>query len=137
MMWMLAMLIGCGDKEGDSGSVVETNFTTTAATDGGSFMASYTTDPTSIPNDDYFSVTLSAFESDGSTPLTGASVELDAVMTSHGHGMNVTPEVTDNGDGTFTATPLLFHMTGHWTIEFALTQDGVTEEGYFDVECCE
>ena len=110
---------------------------TTATTDGGSFMATYSTDPAPIPSDDYFSVTLAATESDGVTALTDAVVELSAEMTAHGHGMNVTPEVTDNGDGTFTASPFLFHMTGHWTIRFAITSGGVTEQGYFDVDCCE
>ena len=137
MNWLFAALIGCGDAEQDSSTAEETNFTTTATTDGGSFVATYTTDPAPIPSDDYFSVTLSALASDGTTALTDAAVELDAEMTGHGHGMNVTPEVTDNGDGTFTATPFLFHMSGHWTIRFAITADGVTEKGYFDVECCE
>ena len=138
MRWLLLLLIGCGDKEDDSGAVAEdTTDTTTATTDGGSFMATYATDPAPIPSDDYFSVTLSAFDADGTTALTDAVVEIDAEMTSHGHGMNVTPEVTDNGDGTFTATPFLFHMSGHWTIRFAITQGGVTETGYFDVDCCE
>ena len=137
MNWMFAALIGCGDAEQDSGPAELTNFTTTATTDGGSFVATYVTDPDPIPSDDYFSVTLSALAADGTTALTAASVEINAEMTAHGHGMNVTPEVTDNGDGTFTATPFLFHMSGHWTILFAITADGVTEKGYFDVECCE
>jgi GH43 family beta-xylosidase len=137
MRWMLLMMMGCGDKEGDSASMADANFSTEATTDGGSFFVTYTTDPTPIPSDDYFSVTLSAFEADGTTPLIGATAEVSAEMTAHGHGMNVTPEVTDSGDGTFTATPFLFHMTGHWTIWFSLTKDGVTEEGHFDVDCCE
>ena len=51
--------------------------------------------------------------------------------------MNVSPEVTSNGDGTFTASPFLFHMTGTWTIRFALTHGSSTEEGFFDVDCCQ
>lgn len=137
MNWILFTLIGCGDAEQDSSTAAPTNFTTTATTDGGSFMATYVTDPAPIPSDDYFSVTLTALAADGTTALTDAVVELDAEMTTHGHGMNVSPEVSDNGDGTFTATPLLFHMSGHWTIQFAITADGVTERGYFDVDCCE
>ena len=137
MRWMMLLLIGCGDKEDSETASEATNFTTTTTTDGGSFVASYTTDPSPIPADDYFSMTLSTFEADGNTMLTDATVEIDAEMTSHGHGMNVTPEVTDNGDGTFTASPFLFHMTGHWTVSVAITQNGITEEGYFDVDCCE
>lgn len=137
MNWILAALIGCGDAETDSGTAEVTNYTTTATSDGGSFVATYVTDPAPIPSDDYFSVTLTALAADGTTALTDAVVELDAEMTTHGHGMNVVPEVTDNGDGTFTATPFLFHMSGHWTIRFAITADGVTEKGYFDVDCCE
>ena len=137
MLSILVLLMGCGDKGDDSGEAAETNFTTTATTDGGSFVVTYTTDPAPIPSNDYFTVTLSVFDADGTTPLSDAAVVMDAEMTAHGHGMNVDPVVTDNGDGTFSASPFLFQMTGHWTIVFAVTHDGTTEEGYFDVECCE
>ena len=135
---LLMMMLGCGTGEEDSAVAEETNFSTTATTDGGSFVATYTTDPAPITSDAYFAVTLSVFEADGTTVVTDiTSADIDAEMTTHGHGMNVDPEITDNGDGTFTATPFLFHMSGHWTIRFALTQGDITEEGYFDVECCD
>jgi len=138
MRWMLPMLIGCGNTEDGSTPAPEpANTTTTATTAGGSFVVAYTTGPSPIPATDYFSVTLSAFDADGKTIVTDGTMKIDAEMTAHGHGMNVTPEVTDNGDGTFTASPFLFHMSGHWTMRFALTQNGITEEGHFDVDCCE
>ncbi len=137
MWWMLVALVGCDEAGNESADTGETNFTTTAITDGGSYTITYTTDPTPIPADDYFSVTITAADVEGGAPLVGATAEIDAEMVSHGHGMNVTPEVIDNGDGTFTAAPFLFHMSGHWTVRFAITKDGLIEEGFFDVECCE
>lgn len=139
---VLTLLIACnsggdsGHDHSNHGSDVE--YTTSAATDGGSFVVEYTADPDPIPSDDYFTVTATVYAADDTAaPLTGAVVVMDADMPGHGHGMNVTPEVTDNGDGTYSGTPFLFHMSGDWRLQFAVTHDGVTEtaEMYFD--CCE
>ena len=52
--------------------------------------------------------------------------------------MTVEPQVTDNGDGTFTATPFEFHMPGYWVIHALVTDTSGTEERVdFDVDCCE
>jgi len=93
---------------------------------------SYVTDPAPIPESALFSVTFTA--SEGSN-VTSA----DATMPTHGgHGMTVEPEVTDNGDGTFTAAPFEFHMPGYWVIH-AVVEDseGTEERADLDVDCCD
>ena len=57
-------------------------------------------------------------------------------MPTHGHGMNVVPEITDNGDGTFTASPMNFHMGGYWTIPAEITRDTTVESITFELNCC-
>jgi len=42
----------------------------------------------------------------------------DAIMPSHGHGMNYDPEITSLELGKFKANGLLFHMPGDWQIIF-------------------
>lgn len=93
---------------------------------------SYVTDPTPIPESALFTVTFTV--SDGST-VTSA----DATMPTHGgHGMTVEPEVTDNGDGTFTAAPFEFHMPGYWVIHAVVADsEGTEERADFDVDCCD
>jgi len=94
-------------------------------------VVSYTTDPSPIPESTEFAVTFSL--------SAGAISEGDATMPTHGgHGMNVLPAVTDNEDGTFTATPFEFHMPGYWVIHaFVIDEDGNEERVDFDVDCCE
>ena len=48
--------------------------------------------------------------------------------------MTVEPELTDNGDGTFTAAPFEFHMPGYWVIHATVADTNGTEErADFDV----
>lgn len=131
------LVLGCSEPVQDT-SAEGLSYETTAATDGGSFTVSYTTDPSPIPSADYFTVTATVFAADDdASPLSAALVDMDADMPDHDHGMNVSPEVTDNGDGTHTGSPFLFHMTGDWRIRFAVTADGVIEIAEMYVDCCE
>jgi len=92
---------------------------------------SYTTNPAPIPESAEFSVTFSLG--------AGVMTEADATMPTHGgHGMAVFPEVTDNGDGTYTATPFEFHMPGYWVIHATVVDENGNEERVdFEVDCCE
>ena len=130
------LALGCSEPVQDT-SVEVLSYETTAATDGGTFMVSYTTDPSPIPPADYFTVTATVTAADGTPLSSGALVDMDADMPDHDHGMNVSPEVTDNGDGTHTGSPFLFHMTGDWRLRFAVTADGAVEIAEMYVDCCE
>ena len=84
-----------------------------------------------------FSVT-----SDPSNPtasLNDAVITLvDATMPAHGgHGMTVTPDVTDNGDGTAVAGPIKLHMPGYWVLRVDLEVNGAEDAAEFDIECCD
>jgi len=138
MAALMVMASGCTGSGGDSSEDGALSYETTATTDGGSFVVSYVTDPSPITTEDYFSVTATVYAAgDTSTPLLGAVVEMDADMPGHGHGMNVSPEVTDNGDGTSTGSPFLFHMGGDWRLQLAVTADGVSEVAEMYIDCCE
>ena len=45
--------------------------------------------------------------------------------------------ITDNGDGTWAISGLLFHMEGDWQVIVGLAGDGGLENAVFDVACCE
>ena len=49
--------------------------------------------------------------------------------------MNVVPEVTDNGDGSYSAEGFLLHMEGHWQLIVGL--EGGSQQMVFDLNCCE
>lgn len=146
---ILALVTGCGDKDSDSGGhdhhdhdsmdTLPDDFdaATELATENGSYMVSYTTDPSPIPENDYFTVTVSVHDAAGTALVADAEAIVDAKMPAHGHGMNTQPEVTANGDGTFLAEGMLFHMPGYWQITVDVTGPEGVDSVAFEVDCCE
>ena len=51
------------------------------------------------------------------------SMEIDAVMPAHQHGMNYTPDVTEMGGGVFSVDGMLFHMPGEWEVRVEIELD--------------
>ena len=100
----------------------------------------YTTEDGTLPESTEFSVLITVGDpTDSSSALDDATVTaVDATMPAHGgHGMNVTPVVTDNGDGTFTAAPIKLHMPGHWILHVDVEVGGAQDTANFDIDCCD
>ena len=139
---LLATAVACGDKDADSGhqhhggddsDYSDVEQLTEAATDGGSWTVSWAPTPDPIPLSETFFVQVTV--AGDAAPV---SVAVDATMPSHGHGMNVAPVTADNGDGTWTAEPLKFHMEGVWEIQVQVEEeDGSTELAVFNYVCCD
>jgi hypothetical protein len=51
-------------------------------------------------------------------------------MPDHGHGSTATPQVQDNGDGTYTV-PLYFFMGGLWQVTLSAQSGGNTDSAVF------
>lgn len=152
---MALSLLACGDKEtddsgshtdphgdggSDGGSAFDTgtlDFERTQVSSGGTYTVSWnpSTEPIVVGED--FAIGFNAIP--GVMPEGGyAFTAATATMPNHGHGMNVSPVITDNGDGTATATPFQFHMEGWWEISTELTAgDGTVETATFNFYCCE
>ncbi|MFO0829744.1 MAG: FixH family protein [Phycisphaerales bacterium] len=97
------------------------------ATDDG-FTVRWTTIPDPIVARDPFVVLVELYrDAECTTPLRGGSVDVDASMPQHGHGMNVRPKMIDLGDGRHRAEGMLFHMPGRWELFVDRTESGVTE----------
>ena len=125
---------GGGNDDGDSfpNEELPDDFDpATERTSSTGITVSYVTDPTPIPESTEFSITFTIDD--------GTITEADATMPTHGgHGMAVTPSMTANGDGTYTAAPFAFHMPGYWVIHVVVEDDGGIQERLdFDVACCE
>jgi hypothetical protein len=52
-------------------------------------------------------------------PMSGLSLSAVLFMPDHGHFSPVTPQITSNGGGNYTATNLYFFMPGVWRITFS------------------
>jgi hypothetical protein len=100
---------------------------------GGNYTVSFKPSPDPIPMNQLFDLVVTA------TPKAAGSgnapaIEVDARMPAHGHGMNRVPKVARQGDGSFKAEGLLFHMPGHWELYFDISQGGKSERAQFDVD---
>jgi len=159
-VFALSATIGCGGKTDDANDESDDSGThshdhhegedtdlpddfddsRTILSNDGVFTATYAPNPDPPPESVEFSVLITISDPDNSTvTLTGAEVtDVDSTMPSHGgHGMNVVPVVTDNGDGTWTAAPLKYHMPGYWVLHVEADINGETDRADFDISCCE
>lgn len=62
------------------------------------------------------------------------SVDVDARMPAHFHGMNRVPKVSRRPDGSFIAEGLLLHMPGHWELYLDISQGGRSERAQLDID---
>jgi hypothetical protein len=109
--------------------------TRTVLTDEGSFRVTYKPSPDPIPLNEHFSlgVGVTPYAESDSLP-EGLTIEAEAIMPEHAHGMTVQPEVGDRGHGSFEVEGMLFHMPGKWEIYIDVMHNGVTETAVFPVE---
>jgi len=128
------------DDHGDTDIPDDFDNTRELLSNNGLFYAVYEplTDP--IPESTEFSVLVTLYDpTDQTTVLTEAIVSnIDSTMPTHGgHGMNVNPVVTDNGDGTWTGSPLKYHMPGYWVLHVEATLGSESDRADFEISCCE
>jgi tripartite motif-containing protein 71 len=100
---------------------------------GGAYEIKYLAAPTAIPLNEPFDLQFSVLDQAGKTLGSGITVQVDAGMPAHHHGMNQKAAIKVNSDGTYTASGLLFHMPGRWQIYFDVTRNGITERSQSDV----
>ena len=103
------------------------------------YQVTYEPDPDPIPHNESFSVEVSITEPlEPHDPVTGVTLSrVDALMPSHGHGMNTVTSVESLGDGRFQVEGFLFHMGGHWHLEVDVDGPVGEDRAVFHLECCE
>jgi len=104
--WIL--LLACTDSVDDTSSDDTASFDTTREISTGSFHIAWAPDPDPIPFNDYFDLAFTI------EPVP-TDFSFNAIMPTHGHGMNVNPPETLDGE-VWRVEDALFHMTGHWEI---------------------
>jgi hypothetical protein len=125
--WLLAIaaLGACSPDAGGGKRTIESN--------GGTYVVSFLSTPDPVPMNALFDLKFSIAPKAGGK-ADDLQVQVDARMPAHFHGMNRTPKLTRQADGSFTAEGLLFHMPGHWELTFDITRGGKTERAQADVE---
>ena len=92
-------------------------------------------DPSMMPLNSLFSLTVSVSDADGN-PVEG-TLTFDATMPDHGHGMNVQPTVSSSVAGDYLIEGINLHMPGSWKLDFRIDVDGSVTEATVDYECTE
>lgn len=107
-----------------------------ALSEGGKYHVHWESDPAVIPHNELFNMEVIVHDADHK-PLEGElSIEVDATMPAHGHGMEVTPTVS-GGPTTFAVEGMKLHMMGEW--EFVVNVDGPNgkDTAKMKIACCE
>ena len=145
LLLSLAVLVACGDKEADDSADAHEHDhgshsggpVTSAYTDGATWNVTYEVPAGSIPLSEEFDLMVTVHAAADATAMaTAATVSVTADMPDHGHGMNQEPVVTANGDGTFLAEGMLFHMEGGWDIYVTVTEGDTVEVAKLSADCC-
>ena len=112
------------------------------ATDGGTFYVELVPEERNLPFNDYFAVEVKVFEgANRAQPAPDARIAVGAGMR-HGspgmaHGMNSSPQITAQPDGTFLVEGMLFHMRGPWVLHVDVSRAGSAKErATFRLDCC-
>jgi hypothetical protein len=125
---------GHGGDPLDTGELDESR---SVLSSGGTYTVSYLPDPDPIAVSENFAITLTVLGLDGEPAAEMENLAVDAQMPLHGHGMNVDPVASAQGDGSWVASPFKFHMSGWWEIVVTLGDGVAAEEARFHVDCCE
>lgn len=136
--------IACDSDESSDGhnhNMADTGegFTTvlSAETQGGHFFVKLAPPNGSAPFNELFSMGVSVFDNADQTQLlTDATIEIDAVMVTHNHGMNTTPVVEKQPDGTFVCNGMMFHMEGQWDVVVTVTHNQLSDTATLPYACC-
>mgnify|MGYP004228368383 CR=1 FL=1 len=130
---LLCTLLGCAP-----GPSVETEDTRTepsprreASTQSGAYQVQYQPIPDPIPLNQHFALEVSIAGHEGGN--SGLRIEVDADMPAHGHGINTTPTIQDNEDGTFRVEGILFHMKGDWELYVDVLNGPVRDRAAFPI----
>ena len=101
---------------------------------GGRYTVTFEPSRTPIPMNESFDLQFTVAPNAKAGKTDDLSVQVDARMPAHGHGMNRAPKLTRQVDGSFKAEGLLFHMPGHWELYFDISEGGRTERAQVDVD---
>jgi len=100
---------------------------------GGRYLLEYRTRPTPLVLNEPFDLFVRVRERYKPSPAKNVSLEVDACMLAHNHGMFTKPKVTRIGAGEFQVKGMLFHMTGEWNLTFILYRGLIKDRVEIDI----
>jgi hypothetical protein len=89
------------------------------------FVVEFRAEPDRIPVGKHFSLVISVCPKD--SRVVAESVQVDAHMPEHRHGMNYSAAVSSPSAGNYRAEGLMFHMPGRWELIVDVRSRGKTD----------
>ena len=131
-MLFIYLLCSCTSEE------EKIEYPTTMLSENGIYEVSYTSTPSPIPLNEDFSITMTISDPTDQMVITEAlTVDIDAEMPTHDHGMPQSPDTSDLGNGQFRADGMFFQMPGYWHISAWITNaNGDFDKTTFEFDCC-
>jgi len=99
----------------------------------GYYVVKYTTEPAPIPLNEIFEMRVEIRERHKQSLAKRVSLEVDAGMIAHNHGMSTLPKVEPEEDGSFRVRGMLFHMPGEWNMTFVIKRGFLKDKAKTDV----
>jgi len=97
-----------------------------ARTESARYTVVYRTRPDPLKISQHFAIEFAVCAKPGAP--APESVQVDARMPEHGHGMSYKPAVRVLGKGRYQADGLMFHMPGRWELVFDVRGGGSSEQ---------
>ena len=129
---VVVSVLGCG--KGAPEAVPSNSGKRMIESNGGHYSVAFETVPDPIPTNEPFDLKFSVTPKAAAAPAAGLTVDVDARMPAHFHGMNRAPKLSRLPDGSYKAEGMLFHMPGHWELYFDVSQGGRTERAQVDIQ---
>jgi hypothetical protein len=110
------------------------NHTSSVKSNSGNYIVEYRTDPSPIPINEMFELRVNVRERLKRAPAKYVTLDVDAGMSVHNHGMNTKPVVERMPNGIFRVHGLLFHMVGTWEMTFTVKRGILSDRAETVVE---
>lgn len=91
-------------------------------TKSGRYLIDYESNPSPVPLNQFFELLVQVKGRHGEEVARNLSLDVDAGMPHHNHGMNIAPKIQALGDGRFQVRGMLFHMRGQWLLSFSVNR---------------
>jgi hypothetical protein len=120
-----AWLAGSGASAGEP-AACGADLAGAARAESARYTVAYRTRPDPLKVSQHFAIELAVCAKPGASAPD--SVEVDARMPEHGHGMSYRARVRALGEGRYRAEGLMFHMPGRWELVFDVRGGGSSEQ---------
>ena len=105
---------------------------TVGTTRGGKFTVAWRALGGTVPKNEPFELEVWVYADN--RPLPGVALVASGWMPDHGHGMVRMPRTEDRGDGSYHVSGMLFHMRGHWKLQFDIVDETYSERAEFALD---